>query len=84
VYQLRLKKSAEKELALLSLSAINALHTKIEALAEDPFPPGYVKMKGYPNLYRIRAGSYRVLYTVERTVLIVEILKIGHRKDVYR
>lgn len=84
MYQIRIKKSAEKELSKLSLSSIKNLHIRIATLAENPFPNGFAKLKGYERLYRIRVGDYRILYTVEQGIMIVEILKIGHRKDIYR
>jgi len=53
-------------------------------LGEDPHPPGSRKLSGYTDVFRIRVGVFRVLYSVERRRLIVIILKLGHRKDVYR
>ena len=54
------------------------------ALADDPFPPGARKLTGYEDVYRARVGRYRVLYSVSRRRLVIIILKIGHRKDIYR
>jgi len=56
---------------------------RIEALADNPRPPGTVKLSGLER-YRIQQGRYRILYTIEDTVLVVHVIKIGDRKDVYR
>jgi len=54
------------------------------ALAEDPFPRGTRKLSGYDDVYRVRVRHYRILYSVSGSTLIVVILKIGHRRNVYR
>lgn len=56
----------------------------IKALASDPRPRGCRKLQGYDDIFRIRVGIYRVLYTVQARQLVVIVLKIGHRRDVYR
>jgi mRNA interferase RelE/StbE len=83
-YQLKIKRSAEKELAALSTNIILAINERILVLQNDPFPSGYKKLKGFKSLYRIRVGNYRVIYSIEHDVLIIEILKIAHRKDAYQ
>lgn len=82
-YQLRIKKPAEKEFASLPLEAILSIKDHIRELSDNPFPTGYKKLKGFKNLYRIRSGTYRIIYSIQHNELIIEILKIGHRKDVY-
>ncbi|HUS02653.1 MAG TPA: type II toxin-antitoxin system RelE/ParE family toxin [Chitinophagaceae bacterium] len=82
-YQLKIKKSAEKELAGLPVDTIIAIRDRILLLRNNPFPSGYKKLKGFKRLYRIRSGNYRIIYSVEALVLIIEILKIAHRKDAY-
>lgn len=54
------------------------------ALPDDPFPPGSRKLSGHDDVFRIRVGVYRVVYDVSEATLVIIILKIGHRKDVYR
>ena len=54
-----------------------------EALAGDPFPSGCVKLSGSEFSYRIRVGDYRILYDVFSGRLLIEVIKVGHRKDVY-
>jgi mRNA interferase RelE/StbE len=56
----------------------------VEALDENPFPAGSRKLKGEERAYRIRVGDYRIIYDVLRDVLVVLVLSVGHRKDVYR
>ena len=60
------------------------LQPHIESLATDPRPPGVVKLEGTENGYRIRIGDYRVLYEIHDAVLRVAVVKVGHRRDVYR
>lgn len=54
------------------------------ALADDPFPKGARKLFGYQDVFRIRVGSYRILYSVSETQLIIVVLKLGYRRDAYR
>ena len=57
---------------------------KVDQLAGNPFPPGTEKFRAATDLWRIRIGDYRVVYTVERKELLVLVLKVGHRREVYR
>lgn len=82
-FRLKIKNSAEKELAKLSVSTILIIRDDIRILASNPFPPGFKKLKGFKNLYRIRSGNYRVIYTILKEILVIEIIKIVHRTDAY-
>ena len=83
-YSLRIKKSARKELESITTKAgRRRVIRRIESLADNPRPPGALKLSGRER-YRVRQGRYRILYTIEDTVLIVHVIKIGDRKDVYR
>jgi len=82
-YQLKIKKSAEKELANLPIEIILSIKDQMMELGNNPFPSGYKKLKGFRNLYRIRIRTYRIIYSVEHNILVIEILKIAHRKDAY-
>src|SRR5258708_39943139 len=82
VYRVIIKKSAEKELSRLSLSAILDLKEKILALSYNPFPHGFKKLKGFQNQYRIRSGDFREIYRIEHKLLICEILNVGDRKNI--
>ena len=83
-YSLRIRKSARKELESIPTKADRRRVIKrIESLADDPRPPGALKLSGFER-YRIRQGRFRILYTIEDGVLIVQDIKVGDRKDVYR
>ena len=83
-YSLRIKKSARKELLSIATKADRQQVIKrIQSLADNPRPPGALKLSGLER-YRIRQGRFRILYTIEDTVLIVTVIKIGDRKDVYQ
>ncbi|MDQ3907800.1 MAG: type II toxin-antitoxin system RelE/ParE family toxin [Acidobacteriota bacterium] len=60
------------------------LSPHIDALAADPRPRGVVKLSGVSDIYRIRVGDYRIVYEIRDAVLVVLVLKIGDRRDVYR
>lgn len=55
----------------------------IDALATDPRPPGVKRLAGITDAWRIRVGAHRIVYTIEDDVLLVLVLKLGHRRDVY-
>jgi mRNA interferase RelE/StbE len=83
-YRVEWKRSATKELRALPQSAMMSVLRAVEALAENPFPHGSRKLIGTESTYRIREGSYRVIYTVMAKALLIEIVRVGHRKDIYR
>lgn len=56
----------------------------ITALEQDPRPSGCKKLRGATNTYRIRSGDYRVVYTIEDAELLVLVVRVGHRREVYR
>jgi len=83
-YSLRIKKSARKELELIATKADRQrIILRIQSLAEEPRPRGALKLSGLER-YRIRQGRYRILYTIEDSVLVVHVIKIGDRKNVYQ
>jgi mRNA interferase RelE/StbE len=57
---------------------------RIDALAENPRPPGVEKLEGADDLYRVRAGDHRIVYRIEDKRLLVLVIRIGHRREVYR
>jgi len=83
-YKILWKKSAVKELRNLEKASINKLLDLIETLCENPRPDGCKKLKGQKRFYRIRYKAYRVIYKIEDRNLIIEIIKIDHRKSVYK
>lgn len=83
-YSLRIKKSARKELESVATKVDRRrIVARIHSLAENPRPPGSLKLSGRER-YRIRQGGYRILYTIDDLVLVVHVIKIGDRKDVYQ
>ncbi|NIA16059.1 MAG: type II toxin-antitoxin system mRNA interferase toxin, RelE/StbE family [Nitrospiraceae bacterium] len=83
-YQIEWKRSALKEFRRLPASVQRRVFQAIEKLAENPYPHGGVKLTGSTRSYRLRVGDYRVVYTVESALLRIEIVRIRHRRDVYR
>ena len=84
LYQVVIKKSAEKEIASLPLHIIEKLYKLLDQLTFDARPGGVKKLSGHKNLYRLRLNDYRIIYSVEDDKLYIIILKVGHRKDVYK
>jgi mRNA interferase RelE/StbE len=83
-FELLFKRSAAKEIEAISRKKDRQrIVQKIRQLAEDPRPPGCQKLSGRDR-YRIRQGPYRIVYSVEDDRLIVYVVKVGHRSDVYR
>ncbi len=83
-YKLLIKKSAAKELEAISRKADRRrIVSRIQALAENPRPDGCKKLSGSER-YRIRQGSYRIVYRIEDKQLVVYVVKIADRKSVYR
>ncbi|MEL7083674.1 MAG: type II toxin-antitoxin system RelE/ParE family toxin [Cyanobacteria bacterium P01_A01_bin.3] len=77
-------KQAAKQFKALPAKEQQRLKARIDALASEPRPTGVVKLSGEDDLYRIRSGNYRVIYGIQDTKLLVLVVKIGHRRDVYR
>ncbi len=83
-YSTEISLTAERQLNKLNRDDQRRVVRAILALADDPRPQGSRKLTGYDDVFRIRVGRYRVLYSVSGKKLVIIILKIGHRKDVYR
>lgn len=82
-YKIEIKKSAVKEIDRLPQRDIKSILDKIASLADDPRPHDCKKLSNQEK-YRVRCGDYRILYMIEDDVLIVYVVKVGHRRDVYR
>ena len=82
-YSLQIKRSAAKELEAVPLKDRRRIVTRIEGLRTEPRPPGCEKLSG-DEKYRIRQGNYRVLYEIQDQALIVTVVRVGDRRDVYR
>ncbi len=83
-YQIEFTKAASKQLKKLSKEEQTRILNKIDELVENPRPDGVVKLRDSENSYRIRVGNYRVLYDIFDDILLVSVVKVRHRKDVYR
>ena len=83
MYTITFRSSAVKELRKLSEHNRKSITDAIDVLAEVPRPNGVKKMAGV-NAWRIRVGDYRVVYSIEDRQLVVEVIRIGYRRDVYR
>jgi len=56
----------------------------IKSLSENPIPVSAQKMSGFENIYRLRSGAYRLVYSIDKEVWVIEIIKIGHRQNIYK
>ena len=83
-YTVEFLKTAERELAALPKDTQRQIARKIDALRENPRPPGVKLLHGEERFYRLRVGEYRVIYSIEGKRLVILVIKIGHRKDVYK
>jgi mRNA interferase RelE/StbE len=84
IYSIFYKRSASDELLKIPANNAHKVLSAINSLSETPRPQNSKKLKGSINVYRIRVGNYRVVYTIADSILIITVIKIGHRKDVYR
>ena len=82
-YEIFFKKSVWKDLRKVSKSDLKRILSRIEKLGDNPRPMGYEKLTGQ-ELYRVRQGKYRIVYSIQDNELTVWVIKVGHRKDIYR
>ncbi|MCE7063084.1 type II toxin-antitoxin system RelE/ParE family toxin [Dyadobacter sp. CY343] len=83
MYSVILSRSAERFLNGLSGKDYNLVSAAVSSLLANPYQSGCKKLKGYKEMFRIRAGNYRILYQVDGEKLIVEIFEVGNRRNVY-
>lgn len=84
-YDIEISESAEKFLQKVPKKDRSRIIEKIDFLVDDPTPSGSIKLQGYKEaLYRIRSGNYRIIYSIKKDLLVVLVVEIGHRKEVYR
>ncbi len=81
-YRIELRPAAVRALRKLDPQVRRRVHGAIALLAQDPRPPGARALQGRPGL-RVRVGDYRIIYTVEDDVLVVVVVRLGHRRDIY-
>jgi mRNA interferase RelE/StbE len=86
-YRIEFRPAALRQFAALSPKVQRSIQPVIDSLTQNPRPPGVKKLHSEENLYRIKAGpakSYRIVYQLRDTVLLILVVKIGDRRDVYR
>jgi mRNA interferase RelE/StbE len=84
MYEVEFVTSAAKEFRSLEHRIKRRIAVAIETLRENPRPRGARKLRGHARFYRIRAGSYRVVYEIEDDVRLIRVTRIRHRREVYR
>jgi mRNA interferase RelE/StbE len=82
-YEILFKESVWKDLKKIPKRELKKIWSRVEKLGNDPRPMGCEKLTG-EELYRIRQGNYRIVYSIQDNELTVWVIKVGHRKDVYR
>jgi mRNA interferase RelE/StbE len=82
-YEVRLRRSVTRDLRSIPTADVQRILARIEFLRDDPRPVGAEKLSAQER-YRVRPGDYRILYTVADVEVVIEIVKVGHRCDVYR
>lgn len=83
-YEILLERRARKNLGALDPPVRRRIALCIDGLAIEPRPSGVIEVKGRPGVMRIRAGDYRILYEVRDQQLVVLVIDIGHRREIYR
>ena len=82
-YSIEWKRSAAQELKKLPREVVGRIVKAVEQLSTDPYPSGVRKLVGAEHTYRIRVGDYRIIYSVTASALVIEIIRVGHRRDIY-
>ena len=83
-YTIEFRPAALRELKALPREILQRISRKIDSLADNPRPPGVEKLSGSEDSYRVRVGDYRIVYLIEDRALLICVVRIGHRKNVYR
>jgi mRNA interferase RelE/StbE len=83
-YRIELTRDALRALAKLDKPVRRRIQGAIDKLADDPRPPGMIALRGVPGAYRMRVGDYRLVYALHDDRLLIVVIDIGHRRDVYR
>jgi mRNA interferase RelE/StbE len=83
-YTVEIDTKAAREIRALPRREQERIIVRAMALADNPRPAGCVKLSGAAGLWRIRSGHYRIIYEIQDELLVVSVVKVGHRRDVYR
>jgi len=84
VYEVYLERTAERDLKRLSVKNFHRIIPQVKALAENPRPSGCRKISGSKSDWRVRVGDYRIIYEIDEKVKAVRVMRIRHRREVYR
>lgn len=83
-YRVQVARRAVKAIESLPRKEQQRVRAAVDLLSETPRPPGCVALAGDESTYRVRVGDYRIVYEVHDAVLVVQVVRVGHRRDVYR
>jgi len=83
-FRIEWKPSAVRELRRLDRSIVPKILARVEALAANPYPDGVRKLSGTEHAFRVRIGNYRIIYEIHAARLVLVMVRVRHRKDVYR
>lgn len=83
-YRIELTKAAARDLTSAPKAMLKRLDACILGLANDPLPPGVKKLRNSDGMYRVRVSDYRIIYRIEQDILTILVVRIGHRREVYR
>ena len=83
-YEVQILPKAARQIKALSVDVRQDITLTIQSLANEPRPIGVKKLSGEKDIYRVRVGNYRVLYRIVDKVLVVVVVSVGHRREVYR
>ena len=83
-YRVEIARRAMRSLSALPRAQQQRIRVAIDLLAENPRPPGCVAMAGERGAYRVRVSDYRIVYEVHDRLLLVQVVRVGHRREVYR
>lgn len=83
-YQVEIAPAAKRQIKKLTLAVQRQVIQRLEDLGVEPRPVGVTKLEGSDSLYRVRVGDYRIIYAIQDARLLILVVKVGHRSDVYR
>jgi mRNA interferase RelE/StbE len=83
-FRIEWRKSTKKDLRRIAPPDVAKIIRAVEGLGNNPFPSGHTKLSGSEKAYRVRVGDYRIIYEVFPGVLLIEVVRVGHRRDIYK
>ena len=83
-YKIIIVGAVHKQLKRINREDKKRILDKIQSLANNPRPHGFKELKGSENLFRVRTGDYRIIYEIQDKMLLITILKVGNRREIYR